>query len=60
MPKKKSKIPSVYLRGVTGSKRTELKKVLRRISKLYKSGKRVPQSLIDRRIKLGSKSKKTK
>ena len=60
MPKKKSKIPSAYLRGVGGSKRAELKKVLRRISKLYKAGKRVPQSLIEKRIKLGSKSKKTK
>lgn len=60
VPKKKSKIPKQYLSGVKGSKRKELKKVLTRISNLYKSGKKVPQSLIDKRIRLGSKSKTSK
>jgi len=60
VPKKKSKIPSAYLRGVKGQKRKDLEKVLRKISNLYKAGKKVPPSLLKKRIKLGSKSKTTK
>lgn len=60
VPKKKSKLPKKYLSGVKGVKKTELERVLRRISSLYKQGKRVPQSLIDKRIRLGSKSKASK
>ncbi len=60
MQKKKSKIPKSYLSGVKGKKRKELKGVLRKISTLYKAGKRVPKSLLDKRIKLGSKKKTSK
>ena len=37
---------------------SELARVLKKISDLYKQGKRVPQSLIARRIKLGKRSLK--
>lgn len=60
MPKKKTKIPKQYLSGVKGSKRSELKRVLNRISTLYKQGKRVPRSLLKKRIELGRKKKTSK
>tara|TARA_Y100000114_G_C11690312_1_gene293225 strand:+ start:518 stop:703 length:186 start_codon:yes stop_codon:yes gene_type:complete len=52
---KKTGLPKRYLSGVKGSRRTELASIIKRISKLYKAGKRVPQSLIDRRVSLGKK-----
>tara|TARA_R100000773_G_scaffold27851_1_gene24024 strand:- start:497 stop:682 length:186 start_codon:yes stop_codon:yes gene_type:complete len=52
---KKTGLPKRYLSGVKGSRRTELASIIKRISKLYKAGKRVPQSLIDRRVNLGKK-----
>jgi len=52
---KKTGLPKKYLKGVTGSKRSQLAKVTKRISRLYKEGKNIPQSLIDRRVKLGNK-----
>lgn len=59
VPKDKSSgIPKKYLSGVTGSKRTQLSSVLKRIATLYRSGKRIPQSLIDTRMRLGKKKKK--
>tara|TARA_R100000231_G_C5209374_1_gene130010 strand:+ start:154 stop:342 length:189 start_codon:yes stop_codon:yes gene_type:complete len=48
-------LPKRYLSGIQGSKRAELASVIKRISNLYKSGKRIPQSLINRRISLGKK-----
>ena len=48
-------LPKRYLSGVKGSKRRQLADVIRQISALYKAGKRVPQSLIRRRIELGRK-----
>lgn len=54
VPKDKaSGIPKKYLSGVSGAKRTQLANITKRISKLAKEGKRIPQSLIDRRVKLG-------
>lgn len=50
---KKSGLPKRYLSGVKGSKRDELARVIKQISRLYKAGKTVPQSLIKRRINLG-------
>lgn len=50
-------LPKRYLSGVKGSKRRQLADVIRQISALYKAGKRVPQSLIRRRIQLGKTSK---
>jgi|TARA_R100000734_G_C3315300_1_gene107225 hypothetical protein len=52
---KKTGIAKKYLSGVKGGKRSELASVITRISNLYKAGKRIPQSLIDRRVKLGKK-----
>ena len=52
---KKTGLPKRYLSGVKGSRRIELASIIKRISKLYKAGKRVPQSLIDRRVNLGKK-----
>ena len=52
---KKTGLPKRYLSGVKGSRRAELASVIRRISKLYKAGKTVPQSLINRRVNLGKK-----
>jgi len=52
---KKTGLPKKYLSGVTGSRRAQLAQVTKRISKLYKEGKKIPQSLIDRRVKLGRK-----
>ena len=50
---KKTRLPKRYLTGVKGSKRQQLATVIKQISRLYKAGKRVPQSLIQRRIDLG-------
>ena len=52
---KKTGLPKRYLSGVKGSRRIELASIIKRISRLYKAGKRVPQSLIDRRVNLGKK-----
>lgn len=46
-------LPKKYLSGVTGARRTQLANLTKRISRLAKEGKRIPQSLIDRRVKLG-------
>ena len=50
-------IPKKYLSGTKGGKRSELASVIKQISRLYKAGARIPQSLINRRIKLGKKKK---
>ena len=52
---KRTGLPKRYLSGVKGSRRIELASIIKRISRLYKAGKRVPQSLIDRRVNLGKK-----
>ena len=52
---KKTGLPKRYLSGVKGSRRIKLASIIKRISRLYKAGKRVPQSLIDRRVNLGKK-----
>lgn len=54
---KKTKIPKKYLAGTKGSKRAQLARVIKRIKKLYKAGKRVPRSLIRTRIRLGKRKK---
>ena len=55
---RKSKVPRKYLGATSGSRRTRLAAVLKRIAKLYKEGKRVPKSLIDERIRLGRAARK--
>ena len=52
---KKTGLPKKYLSGVKGSARSQLASVMKRISDLYSQGKRIPQSLINRRVKLGKK-----
>ena len=54
---KRSKVPKKYLSGTKGTKRTELASLIKRIAKLYKEGKKVPRSLIERRIALGRRKK---
>jgi len=56
VPKDRSSgIAKKYLSGVKGSDRERLAKILQRISRLYRQGKNIPQSLLDERIRLGRK-----
>ncbi len=57
---KKTKLPKKYLGTTSGTRRTRLAAVLRRISKLYKEGKTVPRSLIQERIRLGKRKRATR
>ena len=57
---KKTKLPKKYLGTTSGTRRTRLAAVLRRISKLYKEGKTVPRSLIQERIRLGKMKRATR
>ena len=50
-------LPKKYLSGIRGSQRRQLASTRKRISDLYKAGKPIPQSLINRRIQLGKTSK---
>ena len=54
---KKTGIPKKYLSRVKGGNRSQLASIIKQISSMYKAGKRIPQSLIDRRVKLGKKKK---
>ena len=57
VPKDKSTgIPKKYLSGTKGGKRSELVSVIKQISRLYMRGARIPQSLMNRRVKLGKKN----
>ena len=49
-----------YLSGVKGSKRSQLADVIKEMNELYKAGKKIPKSLIDKRLRLGRKKKTTK
>ena len=56
VPKDKSSgIPKKYLSGTTGARRTQLANLIKRIGKLARAGKKIPRSLINRRIQLGKK-----
>ena len=57
VPKDKTGVPRKYLSGLTGSKRTQLASLIKRIGRLARAGKKIPQSLIDRRVNLGKKKK---
>lgn len=50
---KKTGLPKKYLSGVKGSQRAQLASVIKQIQTLYRGGKTIPQSLINKRIKLG-------
>ncbi len=54
VPKDKSSgLPKKYLSGIKGSDRERLAQIIQRISRLYRAGKNVPQSLLDERVRLG-------
>ena len=57
VPKDKTGVPKKYLSGLTGSKRTQLASLIKRSGRLARAGKKIPQSLIDRRVNLGKKKK---
>ena len=57
---KKSRVPKKYLSGTKGTKRSQLASTIKRIAKLYKEGKPVPQSLIKKRMALGKKRARKK
>ncbi len=53
---KRTGVAKKYLSGVKGSNRAQLASVIKQISALYRQGKTVPRSLIQRRIRLGKKT----
>ena len=57
---KRTGVNKKYLSGTAGSRRAKLARVLKRIAKLYKEGKRVPRSLMAERVRLGKKSGRKK
>ncbi len=52
---KRTGLAKKYLSGVKGSKRSELANVIKEMDRLYKAGKKIPKSLMDKRIRLGRK-----
>ena len=48
---KKLKTPKKYLAGLSGSKRKKRASLLKRMSKLYKSGATIPLSMFKARVK---------
>ena len=48
---KRTGIPKKYLSGLKGSKRSKRASLLKRMSKLYKSGKRIPRSMFKARTR---------
>jgi hypothetical protein len=48
---KKLKTPKKYLSGLSGSKRKKRASLLKRMSKLYKSGATIPLSMFKARVK---------
>ncbi len=48
---KKTKIPKKYLSGLKGRKRARRASVIKKMSKLYKAGKRIPRSLFKARTR---------
>lgn len=59
---KKTGVNKKYLSGAKGSRRAKLARVIKKIAKLYKEGKRVPKPLLAERMRLGKANgrKKTK
>ena len=52
---KRTGLPKKYLSGVKGQKRQRLAKITKKMAKMAREGKVIPQSMIDERIRLGSK-----
>lgn len=57
---KKTGVNKKYLSGTAGARRARLARVIKRIAKLYREGKRVPKSLLAERVRLGKKSGRKK
>ena len=57
---KRTGLAKKYLSGVKGSKRSQLADVIKEMNELYKAGKRIPKTLMEKRLKLGRKKKTTK
>jgi len=53
---KRTGVNKKYLSGTAGSRRAKLARVIKRIARLYKQGKRVPKSLLAERMRLGKRS----
>ena len=49
---KKTKIPKKYLSGLKGAKRSRRASLIKQVSALYKSGARIPRSLLRRRTRV--------
>jgi hypothetical protein len=47
----KTKVPKKYLSGLSRSAKDKRAKLLKRMSELYKKGKRIPLSLFKARVK---------
>ena len=52
---KRTGLPKKYLSGTKGKQRQKLASITKRMAKLAKAGKRIPKSMIEERLKLGSK-----
>jgi hypothetical protein len=48
---KRTGLPKKYLSGLKGRKRSKRASLLKRMSKLYKSGKRIPKSMFKARTR---------
>jgi hypothetical protein len=48
---KKTGLPKKYLSGLKGAKRTRRSSLIKRVSNLYKAGKRIPKALLKSRTK---------
>lgn len=48
---KKTGVPKKYLSGLKGRKRRKRASLIKKMSKLYKSGKRIPRSMFKARTK---------
>ncbi len=48
---KKTSVPKKYLSGLKGAKRTRRASLIKRVSNLYKAGKRIPKNLLKSRTK---------
>ena len=48
---KKTKVPTKYLSGLKGKKRSSRAKLLKKMSALYKSGATIPASMFKARVK---------
>ena len=51
---KRTGLPKKYLSGVKGQKRKRLANITKKMAKMAREGKVIPQSMIDERIRLGS------